>query len=414
MIRWQWMTRAAAFSAVILAIGWLSGTLLAESEIEYPRPCPGGCQPRVATWGYHQSGWRPWPGTPGIDQTNPRAVISEPIATPQGIREQPVPRANPLQPYQQPMPQPPQARTPLESPQMQPLPVEPLQPQAPSKCPAGIPCPQGQTPAEAGTILPPEGGTILPPAGTMIPATPPEKKGKEPETKPSKPLIEEGEFPGLPDDLTPPKPAAPSKPAAPAKNKTSDFMPVPPEGPSQAATSISIRGVKDSTPTSSARNYDPNRTPMPTKVYRADSIGTAPGSSAEGIQQTGYAAAEPVARAETADQKTVWTVGLNGYCPVELGRSGRWVLGDLRWTVVHQGCIYRLSGAAQRQQFLADPDRFAPVNSGNDIVLQVEKNRAVPGQAAHCAIYNNRLYMFSSADTRLEFNKHPERYAAGK
>ena len=107
-------------------------------------------------------------------------------------------------------------------------------------------------------------------------------------------------------------------------------------------------------------------------------------------------------------------MALNGYCPVELSRSGRWVLGDLRWTVVHQGWIYRLSGAEQRQQFLADPDRFAPVNSGNDVVLSADRNRVVPGQTAHCAIYNGRLYMFSSADTQAEFNRHPERYVAGK
>jgi hypothetical protein len=419
MIRWQWMARGAAFSVVILAIAWLSSTLFAESEIEYPRPCPGGCQPRVGTWGFNPVQWRRWPGTPKQDETNPRAVISEPTATPEGIREQPLPRSIPLQPYQQPMPQPPQGRMQYDSPQMQPLPAEPLSPPAPPKCPAGIPGPQGGTPAEGGTILPPEGGTILPPegtivppAGTVMPATPPEKKGKEPETKPSKPLIEEGEFPGLPDE----KPAA--KPATPSKNKSSDLlMPVPQEGPKQAAapaTHRSTRGTRDTDWASLAGNKEPKRNAMPTNVYRADSIGTASGSPVDGIQQTGYAAAEPTARADAASQKTVWTVGLNGYCPVELARSGRWVLGDLRWTVVHQGCIYRLAGAAQRQQFLADPDRFAPVNSGNDIVLQVEKNRAVPGQAAHCAIYNNRLYMFSNADTRLEFNKHPERYVAGR
>ena len=188
MTRWQWFARATAFSAVILAIAWLvERALVAESEFEYPRPCPGGCEPNGKTWGFNHSSGGDGPASRGRTKQS-AAVISERFATPEGTREQPLPRAIPLQPYQQPMPQPPQARTQLESPQMQPLPAEPLPPQVPPKCPAGVPCPQGGTPAEGGTILPPEGGTILPsegtivpPAGTVMPATPPETKGKEPD-----------------------------------------------------------------------------------------------------------------------------------------------------------------------------------------------------------------------------------------
>ncbi len=104
-------------------------------------------------------------------------------------------------------------------------------------------------------------------------------------------------------------------------------------------------------------------------------------------------------------------VALGGYCPVELSRHGRWAPGDLRWTVVYKGWIYRLSGAEQRQQFLADPDSFAPVNSCNDPVLSVDEHRTVAGQTAYCAVYDGRLYMFSSAATQAQFNRNPQRYA---
>jgi len=104
-------------------------------------------------------------------------------------------------------------------------------------------------------------------------------------------------------------------------------------------------------------------------------------------------------------------VALGGYCPVELARNGRWVRGDVRFTVVHKGHIYRLSGPAQRQQFLADPDVLTPVNSGQDPVLAVDEHRMVPGEAAYCATYNGRLYMFSSAATQAKFNRIPQRYA---
>jgi YHS domain-containing protein len=417
MIRWQWTAKTALFFAAILAIAWLSESLFADAALEYPRPCPGGCVPNVKNFGYNKTNWRRWPGEPQIDETNPRAVTSEPIPTPEGQKDNPLRQVVPSQPYQQPTPQPLRTRAPQEeSPPPSSLgPVTIPTPEGKLPCP----CPNGSVlPPETGTILPPETGTILPPDGGTIrsPAgvvTPPEGKKPEtkPDTKPSKPLIEEGDFPGMPEDVTPPKSSTPSK------NKSSDAMPIPQDSPKQAAAAATLRskGVARNADWSSlAGNKSPQRGVAPIRVYRADSIGVETNSSANRIQATGYAATDAPAKADPIDQRTVWTVGLNGYCPVELGRGGRWVLGDLRWTVVYQGCIYRLSGAAQRQQFLANPDRYAPINSGNDVVLQAAQSCVVPGKAAHCAIYRDRLYMFSSEETRLEFNKHPERYVAGK
>jgi YHS domain-containing protein len=155
-----------------------------------------------------------------------------------------------------------------------------------------------------------------------------------------------------------------------------------------------------------AGRLEPERNAALPGAYRADSIASAPPDwQASRVEPAAYATAEPTA---------VPTVALGGYCPVELARNGRWVPGDLRWTVVHEGRIYRLSGAQQRQDFLANPAGFAPVNSGNDAVLLVDQNRTVAGQPAYCATYDGRLYMFSSADTQARFNSNPQRYAAGK
>ena len=405
MIRWQWLSRATVFSAAILLIACLSSTIWAQAELEYPRPCPGRCVPNVRNFGYNKPNWRLWPGEPTLDEVNPRAVTSDVLPTPEGRTERSLPRATPLQPYQQPTPQPPQPRPQAEPSQQQ---AEPSQQQLPPEGPLTVPTP---TP-EKGLL--PEGTTIRPPEGTMTPPTAPE--GQETKPKPSKPLIEDGEFPGLPDEHGPSKPPSPSKPLSPSKGKSSDLMPVPQDVPKQAAATnpLFTRGAGDAAVVSLAGNRESERNSLPPGVYRADSIGVVPSSSAGGIQRTGYATAELAARQGGADQKITPTVALNGYCPVELSHSGRWVLGDLRWTVVHRGWIYRLSGAEQRQQFLADPDRFTPVNFGNDVVLSVDQNRVVPGQTAHCAIYNDRLYMFSSVDTQIEFNKRPERYAAGR
>lgn len=132
------------------------------------------------------------------------------------------------------------------------------------------------------------------------------------------------------------------------------------------------------------------------------------------VEPAAYATAESAGQLEVSDQCAAPPVALGGYCPVELMSGGRWLMGDLRWTVVYQGHIYRMSGPTQRQQFLADPESFAPVYSGNDPVLAVDQNRMVPGQTTYCATYNNRLYMFSNAGTQAQFNQNPQQYAMEK
>ncbi|HPP53074.1 MAG TPA: thioredoxin domain-containing protein, partial [Thermoguttaceae bacterium] len=58
-------------------------------------------------------------------------------------------------------------------------------------------------------------------------------------------------------------------------------------------------------------------------------------------------------------------LGLEGYCPVELVEKRRWVLGTHPWGVIHQGRTYMCAGPEEQKRFLANPDRYAPVLSGN-------------------------------------------------
>ena len=114
---------------------------------------------------------------------------------------------------------------------------------------------------------------------------------------------------------------------------------------------------------------------------RAARIADTPAAATREVEPAGYVTAEPAAE-PGFDKVAVPPLAINGYCVVELVTNGRWVKGDLRWTVVDKGRIYRFSGPAQRQQFLADPDAFTPVNSGNDPVMAVDENRSLPGQPA--------------------------------
>jgi YHS domain-containing protein len=99
-----------------------------------------------------------------------------------------------------------------------------------------------------------------------------------------------------------------------------------------------------------------------------------------------------------------------------LGKNGRWVQGDLRWAVTHQGQTFWTSGAIQRECFLADPERYVPAHSGSDPVLLLDERRDVPGKVDYCVSYHGRLYMFCSGATQAKFRQAPERYstAAGR
>ena len=125
---------------------------------------------------------------------------------------------------------------------------------------------------------------------------------------------------------------------------------------------------------------------------------------------SGTAKRRPVARAAARKSAAAAPLGLDGYCPVELADREAWLQGDPRWSAVHEGRAYRFAGAAQRQHFLANPDRYAPVSAGCDPVLLVDAKRKVLGRTEFCVVCKDRLYMFSSKETFAKFRKDANRY----
>lgn len=105
--------------------------------------------------------------------------------------------------------------------------------------------------------------------------------------------------------------------------------------------------------------------------------------------------------------------GLEGYCPVELQEHDRWAAGNPDISMAYQGQLFYFSSDAARKRFEASPEKYAPAQSGNDIVLAVEENRTVPGKANHSAVWHERLYLFSSSATLAMFQEDPTRYAKG-
>jgi thiol-disulfide isomerase/thioredoxin/YHS domain-containing protein len=106
------------------------------------------------------------------------------------------------------------------------------------------------------------------------------------------------------------------------------------------------------------------------------------------------------------------SLGLDGYSPVSLVEQGKWQLGDRRFGAIHRGRTYLFISPDEQQRFLADPDRYSPTASGDDVVMAVDYGQEVPGNRSFGLMYQNRMYLFSSEATEKTFVQNRDRYAA--
>jgi YHS domain-containing protein len=118
----------------------------------------------------------------------------------------------------------------------------------------------------------------------------------------------------------------------------------------------------------------------------------------------------PSSAPPAADPK-VPPLALDGYCPVTLSEREQWAKGDARHGVIHRGRTYLFVGPDEAKRFFADPDRYAPVLSGMDVVIAVEENRHVPGKREYGAWYEGRVFLFAGDASYRKFDLDPGRYA---
>ncbi len=105
-------------------------------------------------------------------------------------------------------------------------------------------------------------------------------------------------------------------------------------------------------------------------------------------------------------------LAMDGFCVVALnGDAPSWIEGDPRWGVIHQGRLYLFSSEEAKQSFWKEPDRYAPVFSGDDVVEFVEGGRRLAGERAYGVFFEDRVYLFASETSRDKFEDRPEHYA---
>jgi len=151
-----------------------------------------------------------------------------------------------------------------------------------------------------------------------------------------------------------------------------------------------------------------------------DRAGNPPGpaSQSSASQSSGRpsAAASQVSAPVVSGSSGNPPLGLDGYCPVQLiddmlRSKYQWTLGDRRWGAIHRGRTYLFCSQEHQRRFLADPDRYAPVFSGNDIVLALDGHQTIVGHREHGVLYDSRIYLFADEASLEKFSKAPNRYA---
>ena len=105
-------------------------------------------------------------------------------------------------------------------------------------------------------------------------------------------------------------------------------------------------------------------------------------------------------------------VALDGFCPVQLTEKKRWVLGNRRWGLRHEGRTYLFAGPDEQRRFNENPDAYAPVMSGNDVVLLVNGGQTAPGRRECGAWFMGRMFLFSDETSFQRFQENPDYYAA--
>ena len=104
-------------------------------------------------------------------------------------------------------------------------------------------------------------------------------------------------------------------------------------------------------------------------------------------------------------------VALDGYCPVQLTEKERWVLGNRRWGLRHEGRTYLFAGPDEQRLFNERPDEYAPVMSGNDVVLLVDSGQAAAGRREYGVWCMGRMFLFSDQTSLQKFEANHEYYA---
>jgi YHS domain-containing protein len=106
-----------------------------------------------------------------------------------------------------------------------------------------------------------------------------------------------------------------------------------------------------------------------------------------------------------------YEVALGAHCPVSLVDRRRLVPGRAELVARRDGFEYHFADEAARRAFLAEPEKYVPANRGECPVRHVDAGSFHDGDPRWGVLYKGHLYLCAGAADRERFLKNPERYA---
>jgi thiol-disulfide isomerase/thioredoxin/YHS domain-containing protein len=272
-------------------------------------------------------------------------------------------------------------------------PSAPAAPPVAAAAPAAAPtAPPVQTPTAPAPVAAPVAATAPAPAALAVPATP---------ATPATSLVGDRYAAAAPA----PAPVAPAVAATPALPPAAApaATPAPAAAPAVVPPPVAAASVAQPKP----------QTPAPA-VAAAAKPPVAPPTAAPAAPSAPPAASAPT-NGLVANDVTLPPgcppLALDGYCPVTVTEKMIWKRGDAKFGAIHRGRTYLFPSADEQQKFLANPDRFSPVISGNDPVLALEQGQAVAGKREFGLMCQDRMFLFASKESYDKFCGDSKRYA---
>ena len=198
-------------------------------------------------------------------------------------------------------------------------------------------------------------------------------------------------------------PAAPANPVPPAQVGT---PPRPPVMPVQGQAPAAISPPTSGPAAAAGVVVPPSNVPPVNPVVSAPMVTMPPGPGLSGNRPL-----DPGRPVENIKRAANPPFGLDGFCPVQLVENSRWQPGKKAWGVIHRGRTYLFAGMDERRRFLAAPDHYAPVDSGDDVVLLLEQGRSVSGYREHGLQFGGHVFLFANEGTLEKFLSNPRYYA---
>lgn len=103
-------------------------------------------------------------------------------------------------------------------------------------------------------------------------------------------------------------------------------------------------------------------------------------------------------------------VGLDGFSPVALTKSRKWIRGSARFAWDYKGVLYYMTSREELSEFRKSPESYAPKMLGCDPVILWETDRAVAGSVEFGAFFDDELYLFKSDERRKQFKANPAKF----